>query len=72
MAFGRFVAIPFVRPRDLFRLLSHKVPLWVANLNMACWYIVGMASVGTYGVIMRGGRPNNKYSLMGGFRWLLR
>jgi len=68
MAFGAFVAIPFGPPTDFFGILSHKAPLWVANLNIGVLYIIALASVGTYGVIMAGWASNNKYSLMGGFR----
>ncbi|MEK6743845.1 MAG: NADH-quinone oxidoreductase subunit NuoH [Nitrospirota bacterium] len=68
MAFGGFVAIPFGPPTDFFGILSHKVPLWVSNLNIGVLYIVALAGIGTYGVIMAGWASNNKYSLMGGFR----
>jgi len=68
MAFGSFVAIPFGPPTDFYGILSDKVPLWVSNLNIGVLYIVALAGVGTYGVIMAGWASNNKYSLMGGFR----
>jgi len=68
MAFGAFVAIPFGPPTDFYGILSDKVPLWVANLNIGVLYIVALAGIGTYGVIMAGWASNNKYSLMGGFR----
>ena len=68
MAFGAFVAIPFGPPTNFYGLLPHKAPLWVANLNIGILYILGLSSIGTYGVIMAGWASNNKYSLMGGFR----
>src|SRR5512141_740999 len=40
MAFGGFVVIPFGPPTDFFGILSHKVPLWVSNLNIGLLYIV--------------------------------
>src|SRR5574337_360693 len=68
MAFGAFVALPFGPETDFFGLLSHKVPLWVSNLNIGVIYILALAGVGTYGVILGGWASNNKYSLLGGFR----
>ncbi len=68
MSFAAFVTIPFGPPTDFYGLLSHKVPLWVTNLNIGVLYVLALASIGTYGVIMAGWSSNNKYSLMGGFR----
>lgn len=68
MAFGSLVAIPFGPETDFYGLLPRKVPLWAANLNIGVLYILALASVGTYGVIMAGWASNNKYSLMGGLR----
>ncbi|MDH4162239.1 MAG: NADH-quinone oxidoreductase subunit NuoH [Nitrospirota bacterium] len=65
MAFGGFVAIPFGSSVQVF---GKTIPLWVSDLNVGILYILSMASVGTYGVIMAGWASNNKYSLMGGFR----
>ncbi len=67
-AFGAMVALPFGPQTDFYGLLPHKVPLWVSNLNIGVLYILAIASVGGYGVIMAGWASNNKYSLMGGFR----
>jgi len=68
MAFGSMVVIPFGPSTDFYGLLAEKIPLSVSNLNIGVLYILGFASVGTYGVIMAGWASNNKYSLMGGFR----
>ena len=65
MAFGAFVAIPFGPDTKIF---GKEVHLYVSNLNIGVLYIVALAGVGTYGVIMAGWASNNKYSLMGGFR----
>ena len=68
MAFGAMVIIPYGPLTDFYGLLSHKVPLWVSNLNVGVLFILAFSSIGTYGVIMAGWASNNKYSLMGGFR----
>jgi len=65
MAFGAFVAVPF-GPDTVF--FGRKVHLWVSNLNIGVIYVLALAGVGTYGVILGGWASNNKYSLMGGFR----
>ncbi|HAR46211.1 MAG TPA: NADH-quinone oxidoreductase subunit NuoH [Nitrospiraceae bacterium] len=70
MSLASFVVIPFGPPTRLFGILSpeNAVPLWVTNLNIGVLYVLALASIGTYGVIMAGWASNNKYSLLGSFR----
>ena len=65
MAFGAFVAVPFGPDTVLF---GRTVHLWASNLNIGVVYVLALAGVGTYGVILGGWASNNKYSLMGGYR----
>lgn len=42
--------------------------LQVANIDVGVLYIMGMVSIGVYGVMIGGWASNNKYSLMGAIR----
>ncbi|MBI4918065.1 MAG: NADH-quinone oxidoreductase subunit NuoH [Acidobacteria bacterium] len=53
-----FSVIPF-GPSDLLRL---------TDVNIGILFILGVASVGIYGIILGGWASNNKFSLMGGLR----
>jgi len=53
-----FSVIPF-GPTDMFRL---------TDVNIGILFILGVASVGIYGIILGGWASNNKFSLMGGLR----
>ncbi len=60
-----FAVIPFASP------LSTKwglVEMSVANLPIGFLYILAIASLGVYGVVLAGWSSNNKYSLLGGLR----
>ncbi|MDX6612271.1 MAG: NADH-quinone oxidoreductase subunit [Blastocatellia bacterium] len=43
-------------------------PLVIARFDVALLYVLGVTSVGVYGIALAGWSSNNKYSLMGGLR----
>src|SRR6267143_143713 len=57
--FGPVVTIPF---------LNWSFPLVIARFDVALLYVLGITSVGVYGIALAGWSSNNKYSLMGGLR----
>jgi NADH-quinone oxidoreductase subunit H len=57
--FGPTVNIPF---------LNWPVQLVVTRFDVALLYVLGITSVGVYGIALAGWSSNNKYSLMGGLR----
>lgn len=56
--FGPTVSIPFVG----------EVALVIARFDVALLYVLGISSVGVYGIALAGWASNSKYSLMGGLR----
>ena len=44
------------------------IPLVVARFDVSLLYVLGVTSVGVYGIMLAGWSSNNKYSLMGGLR----
>lgn len=57
--FGPEVHIPFI---------DTNVQLVVARFDVALLYVLGVTSIGVYGIALAGWSSNNKYSLMGGLR----
>src|ERR1700687_2232498 len=57
--FGPTITIPF---------LHWTFPLVIARFDVALLYVLGITSVGVYGIALAGWSSNNKYSLMGGLR----
>lgn len=45
-----------------------RLPLTIADFDVAVLYVLGITSVGVYGIALAGWASNSKYSLMGGLR----
>jgi NADH-quinone oxidoreductase subunit H len=50
------------------RLFGYDIPLQVTDLNIGLLVILGVTSIGVYGVALAGWSSNSKYSLLGGLR----
>jgi NADH-quinone oxidoreductase subunit H len=57
--FGPEIHIPFT---------SITIPLVIARFDVGLLYVLGITSIGVYGIALAGWSSNNKYSLMGGLR----
>ncbi len=58
---GPPVAVPWRPKGDL-------MPLGFADLNVGMLYILSVASIAVYGIVLAGWSSNNKYAMMGGIR----
>jgi NADH:ubiquinone oxidoreductase subunit 1 (chain H) len=45
-----------------------QIPLYIADFDVAVLFVLGITSVGVYGIMLAGWASNSKYSLMGGLR----
>jgi NADH-quinone oxidoreductase subunit H len=63
-----FSVIPFGTDTTFFGLLKQPIPPYLTDVNIGILFILGVSSVGVYGVILGGWSSNNKFSLMGGLR----
>ena len=66
-AFVVFVAIPF-GDKITLPLINKEVTLYIADMNVAVLYVLAIASLGIYGIILGGWASNSKYALLGGLR----
>jgi NADH-quinone oxidoreductase subunit H len=60
-----YAVIPFGPEVSLF---GHKVTLYVTDINVGLLYLVSVASVGVYGIILAGYASNSKYPLLASLR----
>jgi NADH-quinone oxidoreductase subunit H len=60
-----FAVIPFGPEVDLF---GRQVGLWIGDVSVGLLFLVAIAGLGSYGVVLGGWSSNNKYSLLGALR----
>ena len=64
-AFLTFAVIPFGPEVSMF---GHTTPLQLTDFPVSVLYILAVASVGIYGIVLAGWSSNSTYSLLGGLR----
>jgi NADH-quinone oxidoreductase subunit H len=64
-ALTSIAVIPF---GNSFTLFGYRIPLEITDVNIGLLIILGVTSLGVYGVALAGWSSNNKYSLLGGLR----
>jgi NADH-quinone oxidoreductase subunit H len=60
-----FAVIPFGPEISLF---GTQVGLWIGDIDVGLLFLLAIAGLGSYGVVLGGWSSNNKYSLLGGLR----
>jgi NADH-quinone oxidoreductase subunit H len=65
VALTTYAVIPF---GDYLEVAGRRVALIVADLNVGILYVLAIASLGTYGVVLGGWAANNKFTFLGGVR----
>jgi len=60
-----FAVVPVGRPIHLF---GREIPLYIADVNIGVLYLLAVAGLATYGIVLGGWSSNNKYSLLGALR----
>src|SRR3984957_2997989 len=64
-ALTSIAVVPFGTSVTLF---GYNIPLQITDVNIGLLLILGVTSLGVYGVALAGWSSNNKYSLLGGLR----
>ncbi|MEO8026495.1 MAG: NADH-quinone oxidoreductase subunit NuoH [Bryobacteraceae bacterium] len=65
LALLSIAVIPFGPQIELF---GYKTNMELTDLNIGVLFILGISSIGVYGVALAGWASNNKYALLGGLR----
>ena len=60
-----FAVIPF---GDSITIFGREITLYITDLNVGLLYVVSVASIGVYGIILAGWASNSKYPLLASLR----
>lgn len=61
-----FAVVPF--GDEGYSFFGVKISPYITDINIGILYILGISSVGAYGILLGGWASNSKYSLLGGMR----
>ncbi len=65
VALVTFAVVPLA---DVIHIGGRDIPIQVSDLDTGLLYILAVASLGVYGIMLAGWSANNKYALLGGLR----
>jgi NADH-quinone oxidoreductase subunit H len=51
-----------------FTIFGRTIPLYLTDISVGVLYLVAIASISVYGIVLAGWSSNNKYAMMGGIR----
>lgn len=51
-----------------FQMFGRTITLYVADINVGVLYLMSIASIAVYGIVLAGWSSNNKYAMLGGMR----
>jgi NADH-quinone oxidoreductase subunit H len=57
--------IPWGRSVQIF---GREITLYIADINVGVLYLMAIASIAVYGIVLAGWSSNNKYAMLGGLR----
>lgn len=66
-AFAVFATIPFGENVTL-PIINYEVSLYISNMDTGILYVLAIAGLSVYGIILGGWASNSKYPLLGGLR----
>lgn len=51
-----------------FDFFGRRITLYIADINVGVLYLMSIASIAVYGIVLAGWSSNNKYAMLGGLR----
>src|SRR3989344_3286901 len=66
-AFAVYATIPF-GDKITIPVINKEVTLYIADMNVGILYVLAVAGISVYGIILGGWASNSKYAVMGGLR----